>query len=386
MKRFIITEDERNQILGLYKSKKLIIEADGPGKKYNAEVRNPPMSYFHTRFDGNQKDIYLSGSTFFFETLRKADNVTKKIPKEDTVSLNIWNTILKDHQVFAANIIFYYENNNEWIEEIEFRDKRSSEGTPAEIPVEELFPGKETGIPKETDTSYFFDNNQWVLTQRAKNNLDSIINPLINEKGTMEACIDLIEIESSASRYRNTDLAKDLSFKDLSQKRNDAVKDYIYEKLKAAGFTQWCKGTENIIQNVNGSNGDGSSGPNPPSPTPFIIKGQEKMEPAANDETKRGEFGPPRAKLEEYDDYKYSRPRIVVAYNDKTEPTTEVTKVDPQKQSKLIYEVIFKGNTSIDRRYTKKRIDLGGGDKGVHTTPLKNYTKAVTTNCPVFTK
>ena len=110
------------------------------------------------------------------------------------------------------------------------------------------------------------------------------------------------------------------------------------------------------------------------------------MEPAANDETKRGEFGPPRVKLEEYNDYKYSRPRIVVAYNDKTEPTTEVTKVDPQKQSKLIYEVIFKGNTSIDRRYTKKRIDLGGGDKGVHTTPLKNYTKAVTANCPVFTK
>lgn len=385
MKRFIITEEEKSQILRLYIGKKLIIEADDPGKKYNNVVRPLLTTPFHARFNQKQKDAYLSGGTLFLETLQKADTVTKKIRKDDTVSLNIWTTILKEHQLYAANIIFNCESS-EWVEEVEFRDKRSSQVTPAETPTEEIYPGEETGIPEDVDTSYFFENNQWVLTQRAKNNLDSIINPLINKKGDMEACIDLIEVESSASRYRNTELAKDLSFKDLSQKRNDAVKDYIYEKLKTAGFTLWCKGKENIIQNVNGSNNDGSSGPNPPTPTPFILKGQEKMEPPATDETKRGEFGTPLVNPVDYDEYKYSRPRIVVAYNDKTEPTPEVTKVDPIKQSKLIYEVIFKGNTGIDRRYTKKRINLGGGDKGVHTKPLKNYTKAVATNCPVFKK
>jgi hypothetical protein len=267
------------------------------------------------------------------------------------------------------------------VEVVELTSKLSKEeeGLP---PDTKFFPGSEVSIPKEEKTNKYFEDNQWILNEFAKNDLlTNIINPLVSEKKNREGCIDLIQIESSASRYRNTETAKDLSFLELSQKRNDAVKDFIYEQLKSKGFEKWCKGTEKIVQVTNGSNGDGTSGPNAPAPTPFIIKGQQKMEPASNDESKRNEFGTPHPKLEDYDVYKYSRPTVRVAYKEITPPTDNVKVPQPSMDTKTKYQVIFKGNVGILKvPDNKPKQNIGTSNK--KGPRMKIDSKTV--SCPVF--
>ena len=111
-------------------------------------------------------------------------------------------------------------------------------------------------------------------------------------------------INSSASRFRNTGDAEQYSFAQLSKLRNDWVKEFIMQRLDQLGITVWCSTQNNIQQNINGVNGDGTSGPNPPKQLPFIPKGQSSMKPASSDETKRNEFGEPLATKEETRDHR----------------------------------------------------------------------------------
>ena len=384
MKRFIITEDEKNQILGLYKSKKLIFEQEVAGKvTYNQITTSDDkgFDFFTTKPNAGIRSV---DSDFYKKTLSSYKIVSSKIDKKDTKSLNIWNSILgKDgDQIFAANCI-YYVQKQDWIEVVEFKSKISEDETNLP-PNTDFFPGSEISVPKEAKTDKYFENNGWTLTEFAKSDLlTNIINPLVSEKKNREGCIDLLKIESSASRYRNTELAKDLSFLELSQKRNDAVKDFIYEQLKSKGFDKWCKETENIVQITKGENGDGSSGPNAPKPTPYIIKGQDKMEPAASDESHRNDFGTPHSRPEDYDIYKYSRPTVRVAYKEVTEPTEDTTTVQPIKDTKTIYQAIFKGNTGVIKvPGSKPGLDI---DISKQKTPRMNIDmKSV--SCPVFSK
>jgi hypothetical protein len=387
MKKFIITEEEKSQILSLYKSKKLIIEQEVQGGKvvYNNITTSDDKGFNLFTKDERAKTVkpkFYVGSDFFKKTLESYEVVTDKIDSKDTESLRIWNILLGEggDQIFAANCI-YYVQSHDWVEVVELTSKLSKEeeGLP---PDTKFFPGSEVSIPKEEKTNKYFEDNQWILNEFAKNDLlTNIINPLVSEKNNREGCIDLIQIESSASRYRNTETAKDLSFLELSQKRNDAVKDFIYEQLKSKGFEKWCKGTEKIVQVTNGSNGDGTSGPNAPAPTPFIIKGQQKMEPASNDESKRNEFGTPHPKLEDYDVYKYSRPTVRVAYKEITPPTDNLKVPQPSMDTKTKYQVIFKGNVGILKvPDNKPKQNIGTSNK--KGPRMKIDSKTV--SCPVF--
>ena len=384
MKRFIITEEERSQIIGLYKSKRLIIEQEVAGKVTNNQITTSDdkgFDFFTTKPNAGIRSV---GSEFYKKTLSSYKKVTDKIDKKDTKSLNIWNTILGkvEDQIFVANCI-YYVDKQDWIEVVEFNSKISEDESNLS-PDTKFFPGSEVSIPKESKTDNYFEDNQWVLTEFAKSDLlTNIITPLVNEKKNREGCIDLIQVESSASRYRNTDLAKNLSFLELSQKRNDAVKDFIYEQLKSKGFEKWCKGTEKIAQITQGSNGDGTSGPNPPSQTPYIIKGQQKMEPAASGETSRNEFGATHPRPEDYGIYKYSRPTVRVAYNEITPPTDETTVTKPKVDTKTTYVAIFKGNTGV--------IKVPGSKPGLDIDISKNKKPRMnidmkSVSCPVFNK
>jgi hypothetical protein len=100
-------------------------------------------------------------------------------------------------------------------------------------------------------------------------------------------CIHNLEVLTSASRFRNTGIAADLSFLELSQKRNDSVYGYVIQRLKDIGITEKCGPDTSIVRNSAGEHGDGTSGPNPP----------------GGDDTK----GTPHQTKNEYDKYKYNR-------------------------------------------------------------------------------
>ena len=387
MKRFIITEDERNQILGLYRSKKLINEQEVGGKvTYNQITTSDDKGFlFFTRNEKRKGTIYYIGSEEFNKALESKDEVRKKIAKDDTESIRIWDFLCgpSGDTIFVANCVRYVQQND-WVEVIEFYDKIGKDSEPGDENVT-YFPGEEIKIPDSAPTDKYFINNQWELTPFGQEDLmKHIINPIATSKGSRDGCIDLIKIESSASRYRNTDNAKDLSFLELSKKRNDAVRDFIYSQLKSKGFDKWCKGTENIVQISEGSNKDGSSGPNPPSPTPYVPKGQEKMEPKAPNDAHRNDFGPPHSTPQEYDKYKYSRPTVIVAFSDKIPPPKpEFEKKDPTEIVRTRYQAIFKGNTGvIEIPGSKPSLNLD--IPKIQLPRMERKSKSV--QCPVFSK
>ena len=383
MKKFIVTEQERHQILNLYKEKRLIIEQSSKvayNTTHKSDDRSVGFNFFTTNERAKGKTNYVGGE-YYNETLANRKLVDGKIPKEDTSSRETWETILQKEQIFAANTIEYTRKNT-WIEVITFRDKIESEED-KEKPLEELNDGMEITINKENLTDFYFVNNLSELTDEGKRDITTnMIQPFVEGKGNRDACIDLLQVDSSASRYRNTESAKDKSFLQLSTERNNAVKTYILEQLNANGFNKWCKGSENIIQNPKGSNGDGTSGPNAPSPTPFIIKGQEKMEPPSSDEAKRNEFGEPHPRPEDYDKYKYSIPRVRVGFNEITPPTQEKVPAVPDPRSKTRYVAEFKGNVGIYTPNDKNK--KGGGSSTTVHKPIRGEVKNIKMSCPVF--
>jgi hypothetical protein len=383
MKKFIVTEQERHQILNLYKEKRLIIEQSSKvayNTTHKSDDRSVGFNFFTTNERAKGKITYV-GSEYYNETLANRKLVDGKIPKEDTSSRETWETILQKEQIFAANTIEYTRKNT-WIEVITFRDKIDSEED-KDKPLEELNDGMEITINKENLTDFYFVNNLSELTDEGKRDITTnMIQPFVEGKGNRDACIDLLQVDSSASRYRNTESAKDKSFLQLSTERNNAVKTYILEQLNTNGFNKWCKVSENIIQNPKGSNGDGTSGPNAPSPTPFIIKGQEKMEPPSSDESKRNEFGEPHPRPEDYDKYKYSIPRVRVGFNEITPPTQEKVPAVPDPRSKTRYVAEFKGN--VGEYVPNDKNKKGGGSSTTVRKPIRGEVKNIKMSCPVF--
>jgi hypothetical protein len=80
------------------------------------------------------------------------------------------------------------------------------------------------------------------------------------EKAGKDGKIQHIAIDASASKYRNTGKAEKYSFKELSQKRAEAARDYVIKKLAEKGKVV---SPADVAIDVEGDNGDGTSGPEP---------------------------------------------------------------------------------------------------------------------------
>jgi hypothetical protein len=118
-------------------------------------------------------------------------------------------------------------------------------------------------------------------------------------------------IATSASRYRNTGEAQQMNFKELSQARGESVYSYIVNQLSSLVPDI---STVNVTLNSNGRNGDGSSGPNPPSPNKFSDGGGDpnsfKQE---GDRTFNGQK--PHSSPNEYEQYKYCIIQLAVKFD-----------------------------------------------------------------------
>jgi hypothetical protein len=133
--------------------------------------------------------------------------------------------------------------------------------------------------------SYFFKNNMYSLdesklgetfedTEYAGQVLDSIDEFIENsfafynrrEEGKKSTGVDSIIIRTSCNRYRNTEPSENISWAELSYKRAEAFSSYILKSAKEISgdngdFVDMIAKTIKI--DYLGSNGDGTSGPDP---------------------------------------------------------------------------------------------------------------------------
>ena len=158
---------------------------------------------------------------------------------------------------------------------------------PSTVEIKETeIPGKIKiiGIDGGTEDKVFKDNRWGSGSDSAggKVNSEAFQNPVVLEEIKKE--IDLfmkkfssgsitklnsVIIESSASRYRNTEKAENLSWGELSYNRAITIVDLFREAADANNLSEEKRKEfqEKTQIQSNGANGDGTSGPNPPGPT-----------------------------------------------------------------------------------------------------------------------
>jgi len=298
----------------------------------------------------------------------------------DTTQAQEFNRLLRDiergpnEDVTQENINYYssvvYELINKFIE-----TWKNTLNTGQQINVnfyktKSNLPETETSIPKgyrieldwnpQTNVDLYV-NNKWELKTPFKDEFkNKILIPISAATDTYPGIqFRLLElrVETSASRYRNTGEAQDLTFAQLSGYRNSETTNFIKESLTAFGV----KGIDNnkITQNYLApksetnprGNGDGSSGPNPPEPNQYVDGGQVPMSQKPTEP--RNQFGDPHQTPEEYDQYKFLRVKILLDAN--------LTQVDPAKKT----------NTIVDYKW-----DIGYGTQPkITTTTVKPKMK-----------
>lgn len=359
MSNLLLTEEEKRRILNLY-SNFIISE-----QKFNRVYSNPKTNISSEK---RREDINR-----YFANEKIVRNLIKN--KEQ---LAIWDEMISDEKqrAFVADIVRHIQGNP--LVTGLFLTKGTEEIKQVQL---DKNPGIEIKFDEQKKTNFYFRDNESELTEEGKTDIENTIFAQIilniKENEDSNKCISSLIINSSASRFRNTAQAEKLSFAQLSKLRNDSVRDYIMQRLTELGITLWCSKENNIVQNINGSNGDGTSGPNPPAPTPFIPKGQTAMNPPSTDNAKRNEFGQPHTTKEEYDVYKYTRPTLTVAFSVNNPPDD----VSPAETTKTVYDVqFFKGKetmTKVTTRRTPKFKKL----------PIPNVISGVKmVDCPVFNR
>jgi len=213
-------------------------------------------------------------------------------------------------------------------------------------------------FPIDGPSNNFFVDNKWEVTDVFKEKLnEEVIQPIKLMAEEMRELEDqpkfflqTLNIITSCSRFRNTLDAKDMSFMDLSKARNDAAKKYIIEELQNVGVL--VDSDSQISQEIDGENGDGSSGPNPPKGNWVPTDGKENtsLKPGSTEaEENRDDYKKPHSDKKKYDAHKYCISEITVLANTNLldpdygdddegsgEPDTETIEIDVPVKNYLV--------------------------------------------------
>jgi hypothetical protein len=332
-----------------------------------------------------------------FKVLKDEKIVTRKLIQSDRFQQQtaIWEEIKEKDPAYAADIITYVKFND-WIERVILKRYDDTEEIPPEDIVKETDPtktvteptktveepdesegvpmmGADFGISGSGKNNLYIDNCYKVDTNTKKKIDEEIVQPILDVlsnipetvdnkkliskmmkgkiKFTWRGCVNSVNFTSSASRFRNskgtTCDASKYTFLELSKLRAENAKNYIIKELIEKNKMAWCTGKPIINLNYAGSNGDGTSGPNPPNGFSYIAKGENKMTPNADPTKdlfnfngrviKRDECGAPLAKKSDYDKYKYTIINVDAAFNfelmepevpEVTQPQTTTTPED----------------------------------------------------------
>lgn len=167
--------------------------------------------------------------------------------------------------------------------------------------------------------------------------------------------VDSIVIKASSSTSRNTGEAEGLTWKELSQKRADALSNVIVGmqyNLGGKGVNPTYTVNKEIIKyDINGSNGDGTSGP--PSPyevNPSMVQSYKErgIDPKFWDSNSTGE---PLADKADYEQYRYVN---VIIYGQVVETHTE----NIINYRYIVANVQQKGGTVKKVKQGQKNVDI----------------------------
>jgi hypothetical protein len=300
-----------------------------------------------------------------------AKKMVRKMPK---FSKGKWNELIndKEHKGFAVSAVEYFKETNPKFKWKKVLVGRDSTLIIDKIPIEKDVPGEPKKFPTITydlpqfgNGSQLFEDNEWCINgaPEFKKQMDDLffgveeIMSVLNPPEDKPKCaIKSISIESSCSRFRN-DVGKKCgggpyTFEELAKKRLETAKDYIFSKVKQLGIVE-----DNLKESYkwDGTNGDGSSGPQPPSKFAFIPIGKGvPMSPHCNSGESECDLdydGKTPANLTEidgyvevvrgnvlgsrkdYEEFKYIRGKLELVFNDTTIP--EDPEVDPNKEEEF---------------------------------------------------
>lgn len=214
---------------------------------------------------------------------------------------------------------------------------------PREIPeivteVQLMNEGEESGLFK--DNMYKMEDSSFI-SEEIKDNLIEKITYFLNEILLGELKLDSIDIISSASRYRNTgDDEEVISWGELSFQRTFTLAKIIFELAKGMGLNDAEIEKLRLKTSLDfyGSNGDGTSGPNPPEGIRFGYYDKDNKFVRGN---KRNEI-------------------VIYSLNEEGKPETEkeIIEIDPLEDSSdydqfRYVNIIIKGR-SIDIKEEKE--------------------------------
>ena len=160
-----------------------------------------------------------------------------------------------------------------------------------------------------------FQDNTAAITPLIQQNIDRFITDvttaLQNLQGT-DAKIKVtdLEIAASASRFRNTGPAANMTWADLSKARANNVKTELVKRLTALGVIV----PENVVKLKGGTNPDGTSGPNPgkiPGANGQVVQAVISVDGTYNNIIQNptpediNKYGGPLNTKNEYDKYKF---------------------------------------------------------------------------------
>ncbi len=282
----------------------------------------------------NEWDEYINNS--------KASK--RMVSKMDSYSKDEWESLKKDEEkkIFAVAAVEFFQKTykkNKWKEVNVGKDvSKVIEVIPEDDPEEpeQNDPVEPIAFPVNVESNRLFDDNCSDIGEAVKLEVENLKARLLGAmeemdvpEGEAKFKIDGINFQASSSRFRNGSSkscnAKNLTWKQLSQKRLENLKNYIISELSSIGVE-----INNLAYSENldsdGENGDGSSGPNP-----GIV---HKNDPAAKkalgkqytlstdgkytniDSAKNvNKYGKPHTTKSEYDKYKYVRGAIVIRKN-----------------------------------------------------------------------
>jgi hypothetical protein len=205
---------------------------------------------------------------------------------------------------------------------------RPEEVQSSEEPTEKTFNAFFSDFKISADQGSPFEDNKSDLTEvslgiikEIANNIQKVTaqNPVLKARVVSKVNVENSEkdipftIRTSASRLMNTNEAKDKTFSQLSQERAQRVYQTMQEMLGPL----LVGGLPKPVMDFNGTNGDGSSGPNPPNGYSVTTDGRTSTSyktgtPEANKE--RNKFGTPPAKIEDLNQYKYCIIQIAIEF------------------------------------------------------------------------
>jgi hypothetical protein len=281
----------------------------------------------------------------------------------DPGSLQNWKQLKTDPKnvKYGVAAIAYFEKTqpkmkwtNVFVGSEEFITKMKTEGGSMDWQKDISFP---LAFPSNPNRQYF-DDNTAIIRDEFKSEVDFFIQSI--QRAAADAKITdpefyllKLSVTTSSSRFRNTGVAADKTWLQLSQERANAASAYVVERMKAAGIfvgkSPNGKYETQYIINPKGSHGDGTTGPNPPAPTPFNTDGRQTWSCADTNQQictikNRNDFGTPKPDKSAYDEFKYVIVTVDLVMKNKLVPSTagEAQQPDASQEIKSnLYTIEF---------------------------------------------